>query len=149
MFLIRVSLVSILAYLFFGHVCLPFKIRGISMEPAYPDGGINFCWRLRYLFSEPKRHDVVAVRFAGSKIMLLKRVVAREGEEVEFRGGRLFVDGQRVEEPYVRLPCSWDLPPRRVEKDCVYVAGDNRNMPIEDHHFGQTSKSRIMGTPLW
>ena len=149
MFLIRVSLVSILAYLFFGNVCLPFKIRGISMEPAYRDGGINFCWRLRYLFSEPKRHDVVAVRFAGSKIMLLKRVVAREGEQVEFRGGRLFVDGNRVEEPYVRLPCNWNLPPRRVEKGCVYVVGDNRNMPIEDHHFGQTSKARIMGTPLW
>jgi hypothetical protein len=29
------------------------------------------------------------------------------------------------------------------------VVGDNRNMPIEDHHFGQTSKIRIMGGPLW
>jgi hypothetical protein len=29
------------------------------------------------------------------------------------------------------------------------VIGDNRNMPMENHHFGQTSKSRIMGVPLW
>ena len=148
-FLIRVFLVSLCAYLLFGFLCIPFTIQGISMEPTYPDGGVNFCWRLRYLFSEPKRHDVVAVRFASSRVMLLKRVVAREGEQVEFRAGRLYVDGKGVEEPYVRFPCNWNLPTRRVEKDCVYVVGDNRSMPIEGHHFGQTSKIRIIGVPLW
>jgi signal peptidase I len=148
-FLIRVSLVALLAYLFFDYLCTPFSIRGISMEPTYHNRGVNFCWRLRYLFSEPKRHDVVAVRFAGSKVMLLKRVIAREGEQVEFRDGKLFVDGREIEEPYVRYPCNWNLSPRRIEKDCVYVVGDNRSMPIEDHYFGQASKSRIMGAPLW
>ena len=119
------------------------------MEPTYPNGGVNFCWRLRYHFSEPKRHDVVALRFAGSKIMLLKRVVAREGEQVEIRDGRLFVDNKEIDEPYVRYPCHWNLPSRRVDKDCVYIIGDNRGMPMENHHFGQASKLRIMGGPLW
>jgi len=149
LFLIRVFLVSVFAYLFFGYLCIPFRIQGISMEPTYPNGGVNVCWRFRYLFSEPKRHDVVAVRFAGSQVMLLKRVVAREGEQVEFRAGRLYVDGKEIEEPYVRFPCHWNLPSRRVEKDRVYVVGDNRSMPIEGHYFGQTSKIRIMGVPLW
>ena len=148
-FLIRVSLVALFAYLFFGYLCIPFTIQGISMEPTYRNGGVNFCWRLHYLFSEPKRYDVVTVRFAGSKVMLLKRMVAREGEQVEFRDGGLFIDGQKIEEPYVHYPCHWNLTPRRVEKDCVYVVGDNRSMPIESHHFGQASKSRIMGVPLW
>jgi signal peptidase I len=149
MFLIRVFLVSLFAYLFFSYLCIPFTIQGISMEPTYPNGGINFCWRLRYLFSEPQRHDVVTVRFSGSQVMLLKRVVAREGEEVEFRGGRLLVDDREIEESYVRFPCNWNLPSRRVEKGCVYVVGDNRSMPIENHYFGQTSKNRVMGGPLW
>ena len=119
------------------------------MEPTYPDRGVNFCWRLRYLFSEPKRHDVVAVRFAGTKVMLLKRVIAFEGERVEFRRGKLFVDEREIDEPYVRYPCNWNLPPREVEKGCVYVVGDNRSMPIENHVFGQTSMKRIVGVPLW
>ncbi|MGO8990022.1 MAG: signal peptidase I [bacterium] len=148
-FLIRVSSVALSAYLFFGYLCIPFSIRGTSMEPTYHDGGVNFCWRLRYLFSEPKRHDIVTVRFAGSKVMLLKRVIALEGEKVEFRNGKLFVEGRGIEEPYVRYPCAWNLSPRRVEKDCIYVVGDNRSMSIDDHHFGQASKSRIMGAPLW
>jgi hypothetical protein len=29
------------------------------------------------------------------------------------------------------------------------VIGDNRSMPIENHHFGQASKNRIVGVPLW
>lgn len=148
-FLIRVCLVALTAYLFFGYLCIPFTIQGISMEPTYHDGGINFCWRLPYFFSEPKRHDVVVVRFAGSKVMLLKRVVALEDEQVEFRNGRLYVDGKEMDEPYIRFPCNWNLPSRRVEKDCVYVIGDNRSMSIESHHFGQTSKGRVMGVPLW
>ncbi len=148
-FLIRVFLVGLFAYLFFGYLCIPFTIQGISMEPTYHDRGINFCWRLPSLFTQPKRYDVVTIRFAGSRVMLLKRVVALEGEQVEFRDGRLLVDGKELEESYVRYPCSWNLPPRRVEKDGVYVVGDNRNMPIENHHFGQTSKSRILGVPLW
>ncbi|MEW6377070.1 MAG: signal peptidase I [Thermodesulfobacteriota bacterium] len=148
-FLIRATCVSLLAYLFFGYLFIPIRIKGYSMEPTYPHGGINFCWRLRYLFSEPKRHDVVAVRFVGNKVMLLKRVVAVENEWVEFRKGRLLVDGKEIDEPYVRYPCNWNLPPRKVERDCVYVVGDNRSMPIEDHHFGQVSKNRITGVPLW
>ncbi len=92
---------------------------------------------------------MVAVRFAGNKVMLLKRVVAVENEWVEFLRGRLFVDGKEMDEPYVRYPCNWNLPPRKVERDCVYVVGDNRSMPIEDHHFGQVSKKRITGVPLW
>ena len=118
------------------------------MEPNYRDGSINFCWKW-HTASKPARHQVVAVRFAGTKVMLLKRVLAFEGERVEFRQGKLFVDEKEIDEPYVRYPCSWDLPPRQVEKDFVYVVGDNRSMPIENHVFGQTSIKRIVGVPLW
>ncbi len=148
-FVIRALGVTLFAYLFFGHLCIPFRIQGYSMEPTYPHGGFNFCWKMRYLFSIPQRHDVVNVRWVGNKFMLLKRIVALENEQVEFRDGKLFVDGKNIEEPYVHYPCHWNLPPRQVEKNCVYVVGDNRSMSIEDHHFGQTSMKRILGGPLW
>ena len=119
------------------------------MEPTYHNGSINFCWKLQYLFSEPQKGDVVMVRLAGNKVVLLKRIIAKEGEQVEFRGGKLFVNGVAVEEPYVRYPYDWELPPRIVEQDHVYVVGDNRSTPIEKHAFGQTTFKRIIGAPLW
>jgi len=81
--------------------------------------------------------------------MLLKRVVAVEGEEVEFRDGKLFVDGKQMDEPYVRNSCGWNLSPRRVEKGHVYVVGDNRSMALENHAFGQAVIHRIIGAALW
>ena len=92
---------------------------------------------------------MVAVRFAGTRVMLLKRVVALGGEQVEFKDGKLFINGKEIGESYVRHPCNWNLPPRLVEKGSVYVVGDNRNMPIEHHYFGQASVKRIIGAPLW
>ena len=148
-FLIRISIVALASYLVFGHLCLPIRIQGSSMEPTYHDGAVNFCWTLGFFFSKPGRHDVVAIRFAGHRVMLLKRVVALEGERVEFQNGKLLIDGTVLDEPYVRYPCHWNLPPRQVEKDCLYVVGDNRNMPIEYHYFGQAPVNRVVGTPLW
>lgn len=92
---------------------------------------------------------MVLVRFAGKNVMLLKRVVALEGETVEFRDGKLFVDGIELDEPYARYPCNWDLSPRQVKRGFVYVVGDNRNVPMEQHNFGQASLERILGVPLW
>jgi len=148
-FLIRVCLVASSAYLFFSYVCTPILVKGHSMEPTYHNGCINFCFRLHYLISDLKRFDVVAVRLAGNRVMLLKRVVALEGEQVEFRDGELFINSQRVEEPHVRFSCNWNLPPRRIQTGNVYVVGDNRSMPMEQHVFGQTAINRIVGTPLW
>ena len=148
-FLLRVSIVALAAYLFFGQICVPIRIQGSSMEPTYRNGGVNFCWRLGYTFAKPKRHDIVVVRLAGRKVMLLKRVVAVEDESVEFREGKLFVGGQRIDEPYVCCPCTWNLSPRRVDRGCVYLVGDNRDMPIDNHYFGQTPIRRIVGWPLW
>ena len=119
------------------------------MEPTYRSGGINFCWTLGYLFSKPSRHDVVLVRLAGKRVLLLKRVVAVAGESVQFRDGKLFVNGSMVHEPYVRYPCNWNLGPRRVKNGYIYVVGDNRSMYMKDHSFGQTPIERIAGVPLW
>ena len=148
-FLLRVVVLSLSAYLVFTYVLIPIRIQGSSMEPTYHNGSINFCWTLDFLFSRPQRHDVVAVRLAGHGVMLLKRVVALEGERIEFRYGKLLVDGNTIEEPYVKYPCDWNLLPRQVEQGSVYVVGDNRSMPIGDHYFGQASIRRIVGVPLW
>jgi signal peptidase I len=119
------------------------------MEPTYMNGGFNLCFRLRYAFSEPERHDIVAIRLAGERVILLKRVIALGGDVVEFRNGTLFVNDEEADETYVRYPSNWNLPPREVDKDHVYVVGDNRSVPIDVHVFGQTPVERIIGGPLW
>ena len=113
------------------------------------DGGFNFVWTPAYYFSKPARGDVVALRFAGNRVLLLKRIVALEGQRVEFIEGVLFVDGEPLEEPYVKFPSNWDLDPRIVEEGNLYVIGDNRDVPIDAHVFGQAPLYRLVGRPIW
>ena len=145
----RLILVALTAYLFFAYLCLPLKLQGHSMAPTYRDGTFNFCWRLRFLFSDPAPGDVVVVRMAGKRVMLLKRVVAVAGQTVAFRHGRLVIDGRVVKEPYVQKASNWNLPSRKVKPAHVYLVGDNRQVAMDRHDFGQAPLHRIMGAPLW
>ncbi len=77
--------------------------------------------------------------------MLLKRVVALQGETVEFRKGVLYVNGNLIEEPYVRHRSDWQLPPRMIELGHVYVVGDNRGTSMDRHRFGEINMNRVVG----
>jgi signal peptidase I len=147
--LLRLAMIIAITWSVCKWLCLPLFIDGASMEPTYSSKGFNFCWTLAYAFSKPKAGDIVVVRYGGTSTMLLKRVVATEGQSVEFRKGRLLVDGREVEEPYVKGPCDWELEPRPVSKGHIYVIGDNRSMPIERHRFGEVSLKKVEGAPLW
>ncbi len=147
-FFLRVLAVAAIAYLFFGYVCMPMKIRGRSMEPTFADHGFTFCWTPSYWFSEPKRGDVVGIRYIANEILLLKRIIGIPGDLIEFKSGALYRNGERIEEPYKAEPSDWDLPPRKVAPGHVYVAGDNRAVPIQIHMFGEISADRIVGKVL-
>jgi len=147
--MIRVAIVGVIAFIVFKYILIPFRISGHSMDPTYRDGEVNFCFALRYLFAPPKPFDVVTVRLSGRHVMLLKRVIATGGQTVEFQKGQVLIDGNIIREPYVAGRFLWDLPARTVKKDHVYVVGDNRNVAMEAHDFGQTPINRIIGAPLW
>lgn len=148
-YLIRLVATAVFAWLFFSLVLTPFFVRGKSMEPTFHDGAFNFILKQRYTFSPPERGDVVAIRLAGEKVFLLKRVIAVAGDSLVIKNGRLFINLKPVDEPYLNGPCDWNLPPRKVEVGNIYVIGDNRSMPMEYHDFGQVSLGRVVGAPLW
>ncbi|QSH40985.1 signal peptidase I [Lentisphaerota bacterium ZTH] len=147
-FLTRLVTIIIAGFLVFNYLLRPCFIKGGSMEPTYPRLGFDFCWRGQYWFSQPKRGDIVIIRFTRNTL-LLKRIVALPGETVEFRQGRLFINGRLLYEPYVKYECDWNLPPRRVKPGHYYAVGDNRSMSISRQKFGQFRKKRIYGGPLW
>jgi len=149
-YLLRVVIVALAAYIFFGFICLPCVIDGASMMPTYPAHGITFCWCPAYWRHAPRRGDVVVASFVGRHVLLLKRVVAVAGDIVEFRQGTLYVNNAPQDEPWLQPgACNWELPPRLVDEGNVYLVGDNRTMSIDEHIFGQLPVSRVLGKPLW
>ena len=130
-------------------VAYPVFVRGPSMEPTYAARGFDFVNLLAYRFRAPRRGEVVAVRWAGRRKLLLKRLLAFEGETVEFRDGVCYVDGAPLAEPYVKYDAGWTLPPRTIAPGHVYVMGDNRGVPPDVHVGGETARRRLVGPLLW
>ena len=73
-YLLRVSIVIVVAVLFFKFVCVPFRVKGYSMMPTYQNGKLNFCFRPGQLFSNADKKDVVVVRMAGTLKCKLKKI---------------------------------------------------------------------------
>lgn len=127
------------------YLVLPIKVQGPSMLPTYETGRVNFINRLAFTFHEPRRGDVVGIRFAGPSIMLMKRVVGLPGETVAFADGVCLINGQPLPEPYLKFPSRWDMDARKLGTNEYFVVGDNRSMAIEDHTFGVADRARILG----
>ena len=146
--LVRVLVVVVLSAIVFNFVLLPIRVTGISMLPTYRNHSINFVNRLAYRFHEPRRGDVVSIRFAGEHVSYMKRIVGLPGETVGFAQGRVIINGEALPEPYEKSPCDWNVPSVQLGPDEYYVVGDNRTMPAEDHVFGEVARARIIGRVL-
>jgi signal peptidase I len=142
-----VRIVVLVAVVFLGrrYVLLPVRVAGISMMPTHRDGQIKLINRLAYKLGKPQRGDIVAIRFAGEHLMLMKRVIGLPGETVAFQGGVLMINGKPWQEAYVKLSCDWEIAPVMVGPGEYYVAGDNRSMPPRDHTKGKAPLHRIVG----
>src|SRR5581483_3372172 len=142
---VRALALALACYVVFGFILLPVVVAGISMEPTYHDHTVNLCNRLAYVWHEPKRGDVVTIRYAGVHEMLLKRVIGLPGETVTFVHGKVFINGAPLEEPYLKTECHWNIGPFKLDSTEYFVVGDNRTMRWRDHKFGKTERWRIVG----
>ena len=120
------------------------------MYPTYKNRAFLFCWRPRYWFAQRIAAMSSCCESPAAKVMLLKRVIALPGDTVAFEQGILLINGEEPNVPWARTSeCDWELEPRTVQPGHVYVVGDNRAMPIDEHEFGEIAISRIAGAPVW
>ncbi len=145
----RLLLVALCSFIVFRFLLIPVHVRGKSMEPTISDGTLRFCWRLQYLFTPPKRFDIITLRLAGKRVMLLKRIIGLPGETISIKNGVLYINDIETPEPFASLPSTWNLTARTIAPESYYVIGDNRNVPMDTHHFGQVAANRIIGGLLW
>jgi signal peptidase I len=146
--LIRIAVLVAVCFVVFKFILLPIQVKGISMEPTYRNGQVNFVNCLAYMRHPPRRGDVVSVRLAGTSMMYMKRIIALPGETLEFHQGRAYINGRLLEEPYVKNACDWEGGPIQCSPTQYYVVGDNRSMPFILHEQGRAERERIIGKLL-
>jgi signal peptidase I len=131
----------------------PFYIPSESMVPTLRVGDRVLVNKFIYRFSEPQRGDIVVFRSVeGGGEDLIKRVVGLPGDKVELRHGKLFLDGQQHNEPYVvnkscvrGMPKTCSYGPVTVPKGDYFMMGDNRAKSADSRFFGPVPKKAIIG----
>jgi signal peptidase I len=128
-----------------------FYIPSDSMFPALRKDDRVLVNKLSYDVHDVNRGDLVVFERppnerAGGIKDLIKRVVAREGETVEERDGRVYVDGRQLEEPYLDDGVrTMNLVRQEVPPDHVFVLGDNRSDSSDSRVFGPVAEDDIVG----
>ncbi len=143
--LLRIGLLVVLSFFTFRYLLIPIRVSGPSMYPTYQTGRPNLVNRLAYLFHEPRRGDIIGIRIAGLQVMYMKRVIGLPGEHVQIRRGAVYIDGERLEEPYVKHPAPFDRAEMHLAPNEYFVAGDNR----ANSENGRIQRERIVGKVLF
>ena len=123
-----------------------FRVEGLSMEPTLHNNQYLIVNKLSYRFTEPQRGDIVVFRFPHDpRRDFIKRIVALPGEAVEVRSGRVFINEQLLDEPYVRSPPLYGYSRRVVPDDEYFVLGDNRNNSSDSAAWGWLPQEYVIG----
>ncbi len=128
-------------------------VVGDSMNPTLEDGDKMV---VSDLFYKPKQGDIIIFRKDEYKSeALVKRVIATEGQtvEIDFTKGRVYVDGELLDEPYIAEPTKNQIDftgTQIVPEGCVFVMGDNRNESADsrDSRIGMIDERLIIGKVL-
>ncbi|MEB3220923.1 MAG: signal peptidase I [Candidatus Sericytochromatia bacterium] len=135
-----------------------------SMLPTLEVGDRLIVEKVSYRFEMPERGDIVVFEpplaaTAGLRTgnAFIKRVVGLPGERIDIRGGKVFIEGRPLDEPYIleapRYPDpDWellDMPGGLIPADAVFVMGDNRNNSQDSHVWGPLPIANIIGQTVF
>jgi signal peptidase I len=102
-------------------------VDGPSMQPGLYTGEKVLVGRVEYYFASPKRGDIVLARFPGSDMNYIKRVIGLGGERIAVNDGAVYIDGKKLDEPYIPERIREDMAEITIPEGSVFLMGDNRN----------------------
>jgi signal peptidase I len=151
--IVVVLAILVMVYLF---IMSPQEINGASMEPNFHNGEYILTNKIAYKLRSPARGDVVIFKSPRNKeIDYIKRVIGLPGDSVSIKNNALYVNDQKVDEPYLAPGVtifggsflaegqSVVVPPGQY-----FVVGDNRPHSSDSREFGPIAKEDFIGVAI-
>jgi signal peptidase I len=147
--------IFLVVYLF---LLQPHQVNGQSMVPNFQDKEYLLTDKISYKIGTPQRGDVVVFHAppaancpVGTGCDFIKRVLGVPGDRVEVKDNAIWVNGQRLHEPYI--PSNFEILPGAYTKgkvvtlgpDEYFVSGDNRPFSSDSRAWGPITSKEIVG----
>ena len=146
--IIELAVAALLVYVFFGVVFGIAVVKGDSMMPTISKG--SPCLFIRIDTAYARGDTVIFTDTDGASAV--KRIVAVGGDTVDIKDGKLFVNGEeenRITTAGVTEAYEEGISfPLTVERDKVFVLGDNRDGAVDSRVFGCIGTDVITGRIL-
>ncbi|MCD9185676.1 MAG: signal peptidase I [Pyrinomonadaceae bacterium] len=154
--LVRDIILIIAVFILFGvFVAQPVVVEGTSMLPQLHDGERLLVNKLVYYkiqsvsWGHLTRGDIVVFWYPKEPDKsYVKRIIGLPGETVEVRNGRIYIDGNELNETYLDSEHNQSLPsfaPKKVEEHHYFVMGDNRDNSSDSRYWGLVPEKYIYG----
>ncbi|RMF44413.1 MAG: signal peptidase I [Anaerolineae bacterium] len=147
--LLETILLAVVLFVGINLVSARIRVESISMEPTLIPGEFVIVNKLAYRFGEMHRGDVVVFYYPRDPSQrYIKRIIGLPGDEVTVSGGRVFINGEALNEPYLNAPPTY-MGTWQVPQDGIFVLGDNRNRSADSHVWGMVPLDYIIGKAIF
>jgi signal peptidase I len=141
----------------------PYRIPSESMENTLLIGDRVLVDRISWRFSDPQRGEITVFHPPFSGPVLIKRIIGMPGDVVSLNDGFVYINGRRLDEPYVRRiggrqeptdpftnGLAWSLQqPYKVPAGSYFMMGDNRTDSGDSREFGPVPRRQLVGHAFW
>lgn len=141
------------------YVVTPYVVPTGSMLETIQEGDMLLGECVTLHFQDPEQDDIVTFRSPLDGETLIKRVVAVGGQTIDLVDGEVYVDGERLDEPYTGGKPTYSLSeyvgsagieyPYVVPEGAVWVMGDNRTDSRDSRYFGPVDVDDVTSRALF
>jgi len=140
---------AVIIFVVINAVSARIRVDGASMEPTLHNGELIIINKLAFRLGEPQRGDIIVFHYPRDPSQeFIKRIVGLSGDQVTITDGNIYVNGQRLDEPYISISPnylgSWVVPENQL-----FVLGDNRNNSRDSHEWGTLPMDYVIGKALF
>lgn len=123
-----------------------YRVQGTSMQPGLQDGEYVLVNKIAYLFHAPERGDVIVFHYPyNTSEDFIKRVIGVPGDHITYNSTTVWVDGVKLDEPYISQPANPSAKSLVVPQGDYFVMGDNRPASDDSRYWGFVPQYDIVG----
>ena len=143
--------IFIIVYLFLFQ---PHQVQGSSMFDTFIDGEYLLTNKISYRMNQPQRGDIIVFKApTNEEYDYIKRIIALPGEKIMLKKGRVYIDGQFLDESAylengLRTQNGSFLREKQellIGEGKYFVMGDNRAASSDSRDWGLVPEVNIVG----